>query len=886
MNETRAAQLFYTSCLRGLSGHAGFQTHSMSAGIEARERQEIESKALYQPPRDLSPGSESASFSDDCPKAFRSVILSSGRLALLRSVYSGKDYSGRWGNYFAHALVFDECIKDWWSIDAWSWSGWKSSLNDSETEECDPTDELPSALVSIPSEPAFSLKNLHGFLTYDNSRGILLQKMIDAVFASITSNRRIVIRETRELDGVFWVACVLKSFPTIFQDNLTYSTYQFDPRHCQSINIVIGDTDFTFDDHAFNHHFFVFDLADHRYSDLGGERTKYSRTMCDWLLNQPARIDEFNNFVLELGGHFHISELPHLLTIFCAEQSEKVVPEPGQISTTTDFILSHRDNSSFQRMFEAASGLHRLLDSKAPIDDWISTILLLAEGAMEPTSQADERRVCETWLAGFDCYLLANNDEIQQIIALRDDNYIRLGKNAEKIIEELFLSDNHLDRIIESVPKLSYKMLEILMRQIKALSIDDKTLHNDIRQQVVESVIENFLINKRFNASDDTINVEWLFRPFISDSKCIGGMIDHILYVLSHDVYSSPAELAAFIETCKEVGRCLANVGAHESDYDKAAIFREVESERGIDYVLVGEWEQSIERAKDRIKVHQYYEDKVLPGNTLFSSTLQDRMLEMLLKRMPENERGNEARRWLSSQRLENISNNIMSSVLPLVFEGVQPSIKDLKKMRLAENILQEVKKRRLEISLPIIELQVAISIASYWPKSKEKEKLAYLLDRMDRTNYEIFLKEFLPWSLSRADSETKHRVAICSAIGPRSEQRSQFTAAYKEWLFNRGFKNNDDILAIALVFWISLNDSDPEAWALLGKQRKGILTSIEEYVISMRRRRRLKLERYVKDLISEQEHGARVSLGKFFGRVRQRNEGLFRKLLGLRFRK
>jgi hypothetical protein len=100
-------QLIYTSCKKGLSSGAGFQTYSMSEGITGEERRELERYGLYVPPTNLpsQPGKEE--IDNLFPVALRFFRLESGRFGVSQSRYIGQDYSGRYGNYFCHALVLE-----------------------------------------------------------------------------------------------------------------------------------------------------------------------------------------------------------------------------------------------------------------------------------------------------------------------------------------------------------------------------------------------------------------------------------------------------------------------------------------------------------------------------------------------------------------------------------------------------------------------------------------------------------------------------------------------------------------------------------------------------------------------------------------------------------
>ena len=80
----KALQLHYTSCRRGQSGNAGFQTRSLTPGISADEQREIERRGIYRPPRDAAPEPSAEEIGSTFPRALRCYRLESGRQALTR----------------------------------------------------------------------------------------------------------------------------------------------------------------------------------------------------------------------------------------------------------------------------------------------------------------------------------------------------------------------------------------------------------------------------------------------------------------------------------------------------------------------------------------------------------------------------------------------------------------------------------------------------------------------------------------------------------------------------------------------------------------------------------------------------------------------------------
>src|SRR5215472_2516352 len=99
-------QLYYTSCRRGLLGYGGFQFNAVSPGVTTAQMREVEEATSYQPPGPGFSGAAEA-HDTDLPVAFSHRESELGYSITARVVGTGADYSGRPGNYFAHALITD-----------------------------------------------------------------------------------------------------------------------------------------------------------------------------------------------------------------------------------------------------------------------------------------------------------------------------------------------------------------------------------------------------------------------------------------------------------------------------------------------------------------------------------------------------------------------------------------------------------------------------------------------------------------------------------------------------------------------------------------------------------------------------------------------------------
>lgn len=297
----KALQLHYTSCRKGRSGHAGFQTRSLTPGIELAEQQEIERRGNYTPPRDAPPEPTREEIAGAFPRALRYYLLGSGRFALTLSCYQGQDYTRRFGNFFAHTLVGAGRTPPCWPIDYYEWEGWKDHLPvEEDTEEPPPL--LPAVdLLAIPPAGAFALPELQIFLTEVAGRREALGAILRAILAHASAGRPVVIRDTF-LNGLFWVACAQKAFARSCVGELSFSTYQHHARDCARINVTVGDTDLARDEADRRFRYFVFDFTSGQHSEvpaLGGE---YAGPVVRWMAEAPERLEAFHAFVDSLPG--------------------------------------------------------------------------------------------------------------------------------------------------------------------------------------------------------------------------------------------------------------------------------------------------------------------------------------------------------------------------------------------------------------------------------------------------------------------------------------------------------------------------------------------------------------------------------------------------------
>lgn len=311
-----AYQVHYTSCRKGISGHSGFQVRTHSQELNAADLAEVEARSGYHPPLDAPPAPTEEELGRSFPIALRSYRLPGGAPALTRVVYTGKDYSGRWGNFFAHTLVLDPAASATelgWPIDFFDWPGWVGRLAPEEDTEATPA-SLPGLEMSkIDKAPSFVWAELGRFLGEKAEREARLAALGQALLLGLAGKRPVVIKAS-PLDLPYWVACLQKLLPPAMVWDLAISTYEDDPRQSAQITGTSGQTYFSFEDSELRFRIYGFDLPGGACSDVE-PIGRYATTTAAWLARRPEQLERYYRWLQALKK-IEVAELEPSLDLF------------------------------------------------------------------------------------------------------------------------------------------------------------------------------------------------------------------------------------------------------------------------------------------------------------------------------------------------------------------------------------------------------------------------------------------------------------------------------------------------------------------------------------------------------------------------------------------
>ncbi|REE97199.1 GTPase-associated protein 1-related protein [Thermomonospora umbrina] len=247
-------QVYYTSCETGLSGYAGFQVNAATSGTPDEDLRRVEGLSAYEPPRSigLTPTKEQIR---DCPV---NLCFEPGERPLLAHVtFTGEDYSGRFGNYFVHALIGDA------PFTAPAIELWRSPL---WTDRTSREPRLPA--VGQPSPGAVTKAAVARLL--GSRQGVEhLPALLAAVERALVTEERSVVIYDHDVDGVAtWIAAVSYLLPPAMARRMSFTTYQNRPGYSrQHVIGTIPGTDFEPSPAAFES-FYLFDFVNGRTSQV------------------------------------------------------------------------------------------------------------------------------------------------------------------------------------------------------------------------------------------------------------------------------------------------------------------------------------------------------------------------------------------------------------------------------------------------------------------------------------------------------------------------------------------------------------------------------------------------------------------------------------------
>jgi hypothetical protein len=210
-----ARQLYYTSCAQGRDGGVGFQVNAATPGIPRWAEADAIRASSYELPLTVPGDGDEA---DALPVALGYALVRDVA-TVFQSRYVGRDYAGRFGNYFAHAVVLDDPAADLTGllpIDLWRAPIW------SHTPASHP--ELPPLGRFVPGSAAGPAATA-SFLAQAPRRRHLAAVLAAVTAALSGAGGRVVLVATDDDEAALWISGVTRSLPRHLALGTTFTTY-------------------------------------------------------------------------------------------------------------------------------------------------------------------------------------------------------------------------------------------------------------------------------------------------------------------------------------------------------------------------------------------------------------------------------------------------------------------------------------------------------------------------------------------------------------------------------------------------------------------------------------------------------------------------------------
>ncbi|WP_329561468.1 GTPase-associated protein 1-related protein [Kitasatospora sp. NBC_01266] len=242
-------QLHYTSAPPGPDG-SGFRFTAVSAGIGPEILRQAEPVLGYEPPRDAPARPDDAELAS-FPVTLAFTRLADGSGLLSRTVYTGADYTGRYGNFHAHAVHLPHGAVlpgRLLPVEAWGSPTWRST---------DPGNSTTEPLAEFAPGGTFGREVLTRFARERGDRLAAFLADVRELFAE-QAGPQLVLVEQDPSCVARWVALACGALPARYAAELTFTTYTRRPY--RSKHMVVGirqDAEFGFGPAELDHQYRV-----------------------------------------------------------------------------------------------------------------------------------------------------------------------------------------------------------------------------------------------------------------------------------------------------------------------------------------------------------------------------------------------------------------------------------------------------------------------------------------------------------------------------------------------------------------------------------------------------------------------------------------------------
>jgi len=209
----------------GLTNGPGLKTYSCSEGLTRENLDEIARFCSYRLPKnntkEYSQVVGDPQVPEQFPKIFRTLRLSDGRMAAIQSCYAGVDHQGQEGNFFAHALVFDNYDSEFFPERYYKNSVFRTYLTADEAEK-----ELVKYLPEVENlevDEEHEKAVFEFIAAHKRELSYIINQSIK-ILAGSEFNNLCIVTDSEE-DTAMYLVALKYLLPRDLEENLGISTY-------------------------------------------------------------------------------------------------------------------------------------------------------------------------------------------------------------------------------------------------------------------------------------------------------------------------------------------------------------------------------------------------------------------------------------------------------------------------------------------------------------------------------------------------------------------------------------------------------------------------------------------------------------------------------------
>lgn len=346
-------EMHYTSVKAGPRGSSGFQFVKLTDGVDQALCRQVQPLLGYEPPRSA-PARPTPEQIAAFPVALSYTLLPQGGAVLCNTTYTGADYSGRYGNFYAHALYLPGGPADLGAvlpIETWRSPSWctgpdgpATAAQDSRVERGTITDP---GLCRLAQQHG---SHIEAFLT-------------DVLHSFQDSGKRVLLVEGDADTVASWIALACRSLPRALAGRLTFTTYTQRPYlSSHQVTGMQAGADFAFSEAEITSQYRVHDSLTGRSSPPAPPLACATAAAALWRAGRPELFTEaFEGLQMPAAG-LDAALLEALTGQLAATALAHDVELPdGVFQATVTWAETHPSEGSpqFWRNFAAAIGKGR-----------------------------------------------------------------------------------------------------------------------------------------------------------------------------------------------------------------------------------------------------------------------------------------------------------------------------------------------------------------------------------------------------------------------------------------------------------------------------------------------------------------------------------------------